>query len=211
MLVVPEHDRLHGPWEIVTSGAVHRATQARPATERHRFPTLATMPQRMLSVLIGGIDKTYRLTVRRVRQIADALAGMLGTRGGSVFVSPSRRIGKTGLGLPGERLNGLSTTVRDRSGESRCFAYPALADAVLVTADLISMTSKAAATGKPVRVFDLNGGDAKFALFHETIQAAGITRSFFGHIESWSFSILADTARAGAALRAFVLGRRQRA
>src|SRR6516162_5459242 len=107
MLVVPEHDRLHGPWEIVTSGAVHRATQARPATERHRFPTLATMPQRMLSVLIGG--------------------------------------------------------------------------------------------------------DAKFALFHETIQAAGITRSFFGHIESWSFSILADTARAGAALRAFVLGRRQRA
>jgi mitochondrial fission protein ELM1 len=62
-----------------------------------------------------------------------------------------------------------------------------------------------------VRVFDLNGGDAKFALFHETIQAAGITRSFFGHIESWSFSILDDTARAGAALRAFVLGRRQRA
>jgi len=211
MLVVPEHDRLHGSRVIVTRGAVHRVTQARLAAERHRFPTLVTMPRPILSVLIGGTNKTYRLTVRRVGEIAEALAGILRSRGGSVFVSPSRRTGEAGIALLRERLKGFSAAIWDGSGENPYFAYLALADAVLVTADSISMISEAAATGKPVHVIDLDGGNAKFARFHGTMQTAGITRPFSGHIESWSYSIPDDTARAGAALRAFVLGRRQRA
>ena len=211
LLVVPEHDRLRGPRVIVTRGAVHRVTEARLAAERHRFPTLAAKPRPILSVLIGGTTKTYRLTVRRVGEIAEALAGILRSRGGSVFVSPSRRTGEAGIAALRERLKGFSTAIWDGSGENPYFAYLALADAVLVTADSISMISEAAATGKPVHVIDLDGGNAKFARFHGTMQTAGITRPFSGHIESWSYSIPDDTARAGAALRAFVLGRRQRA
>jgi mitochondrial fission protein ELM1 len=126
-------------------------------------------------------------------------------------VSPSRRTGAAGIALLRERLKGFSTAIWDGSGDNPYFAYLALADAVLVTADSISMISEAAATGKPVHVIDLDGGNAKFARFHGTMQAAGITRPFSGHIESWSYSIPDDTARAGAALRALVLGRRQRA
>ena len=110
-----------------------------------------------------------------------------------------------------ERLKRFSTAIWDGSGENPYFAYLALADAVLVTADSISMISEAAATGKPVHVLGLDGGNAKFARFHKTMQAAGITRPFSGHIESWSYSIPDDTARAGVALRALVLARRQRA
>jgi len=78
---------------------------------------------------------------------------------------------------------------------------------VLVTADSVSMISEAAATGKPVHVLDLDGGDAKFRRFHATMGAAGVTRPFTGRIESWSYPILDDTARAGAALRRLVLTR----
>jgi mitochondrial fission protein ELM1 len=208
LLVVPEHDRLRGPRVIVTRGAVHRVTEARLAAERYRFPALARMPRPILSVLIGGNNRAYRLTLRRVEDISKALASILHSRGGSVLITPSRRTGKAELALLRERLEGFSAAIWDGSGENPYLAYLAFADAVLVTADSISMISEAAATGKPVHVLDLDGGNPKFARFHEAMHAAGITRPFSGSIESWSYSIPDDTARAGAALRALVLGRR---
>ena len=64
--IVPEHDRLRGPRVVVTRGAVHRVTPARLAAERCRFPALAAMPRPILTVLIGGSNKAYRLTLQRV-------------------------------------------------------------------------------------------------------------------------------------------------
>jgi mitochondrial fission protein ELM1 len=210
LLVVPEHDRLRGPRVIVTRGAVHRVTQARLAAERRRFPALAAMPRPILSVLIGGTNGAYRLTLRCVSEIAEALVAILRSDGGSVLITPSRRTGATGLALLRKRLEGFSTSIWDGAGENPYFAYLALADALLVTADSISLVSEAAATGKPVYVLDLEGGNAKFARFHDAMRTAGITRPFAGRIESWSYAIPDDTARAGAAVRALVLGRRQR-
>src|SRR5947208_1911126 len=91
--------------------------------------------------------------------------------------------------------------------ENPYFAYLALADAFMVTADSVSMISEAAATGNPVHILDLDGGNAKFARFHAAMQAAGITRPFTGRIESWCYPVPDDTARAGAALRGLVLRR----
>jgi mitochondrial fission protein ELM1 len=209
LMVVPEHDRLRGPRVMVTRGAIHRVTQARLVAERNRFPALAKMPRPILSVLIGGTNRAYRLTLRRVDEIARALAKILRSGGGSVLITPSRRTTAAGLGLLRERLEGLSTAIWDGSGENPYFAYLALADAVLVTADSVSMISEAAATGKPVYILQLDGSNPKFARFHEAMRAAGVTRPFSGHIESWSYPIPDDTARAGAALRALVLERRE--
>jgi hypothetical protein len=39
------------------------------------------------------------------------------------------------------------------------------------------------------------------------MQEAGITRPFSGRIESWSYAVPDDTARAGAALRALAISR----
>jgi hypothetical protein len=69
------------------------------------------------------------------------------------------------------------------------------------------MISEAAATGKPVHVIELDGGDAKFTRFHRAMQEAGITRPFAGRVESWRYQPLDDTARAGVALRALMLHR----
>jgi uncharacterized protein len=201
LLVVPEHDRLRGPRVIVSRGAMHRVTPARLAVERRRFPELAMMPRPILAVLLGGSNKSYRLPHRRLGEIADAIAAVLRDGGGSALVTPSRRTGREGLKLLQERLAGLPAAIWGGIGDNPYFAYLGLADAFMVTADSVSMISEAAATGKPVHILRLEGGNAKFVRFHQLMQQAGITRPFSDRIESWSYPIPDDTARTGAALR----------
>jgi mitochondrial fission protein ELM1 len=208
--VVPEHDGLRGPQVIVTLGAVHRVTPSRLAAEARRFPALVAMSRPILSVLIGGTNKAYRLTLRRMGEIADAVAEALRNQGGSALVTPSRRTGAAGIALLRDRLKGLPAVIWDGSGENPYFAFLALAVAFLVTVDSVSMISEAAATGRPVHIFDLSGGNAKFARFHAAMRAAGVTRPFTGRIESWSYPIPDDTAHAGEAVRALVLSRVER-
>ncbi|HJU18656.1 MAG TPA: mitochondrial fission ELM1 family protein [Stellaceae bacterium] len=207
LFVVPAHDRLRGPRVMVTAGAVHRVTPARLAAARRRFPALAALPRPILTVLIGGSNRAYRLTLQRLGEIADTIAGVLAATGGSALITPSRRTGAAGAVLLRRRLTGCSAAVWDGRGDNPYFAYLALADAFLVTADSVSMISEAAATGKPVHILDLPGGNAKFARFHEGMCAAGITRPFRGSLESWSYRVPDDTERAGAHLRALVLSR----
>ncbi len=205
--IVPEHDRRRGPRVVVTRGAVHRVTPARLAAARDRSPRLAAMPRPILTVLIGGSNKAYRLTLHRVEEIADAVVAILRMRGGSALVTPSRRTGSQGVALLQERLAGQPAEIWDGAAENPYFAYLAFADAFLVTADSVSMISEAAATGKPIHILDLDGGNAKFVRFHQIMRNAGITRAFAGRIEEWSYPVPNDTARAGAALRALVLSR----
>src|SRR5579884_1908991 len=207
VLFVPEHDRLRGPRVVVTRGALHRVTPARLAAERRRFPELAAMPRPILSVLIGGNNRAYRLSLARLKEIADAIAALARTTGGSVLLTPSRRTGEAGLALLCDRLAKARATIWNGSGPNPYFAYLALADALFVTADSVSMISEAAATGKPVHVLELPGGDAKFRRFHAAMREAGVTRPFDGRLESWSYAPPDDTARAGAGLRVLVLDR----
>jgi uncharacterized protein len=205
MLFIPEHDRLRGPRILVTRGAIHRVTAPLLAAERHRFPALDTLARPVLGVLIGGSNRAYRLDLRRLGEIAEMIAAVLRRKGGSAVVTPSRRTGERGLAVLRERLAGLNVSIWDGKGDNPYYAYLAIADALLVTADSVSMVSEAAATGKPVHIIGLDGGDAKFARFHEAMQKAGITRPFVGEVECWSYTPPDDTARAGAALRELVL------
>ncbi|MBV9860459.1 MAG: mitochondrial fission ELM1 family protein [Alphaproteobacteria bacterium] len=207
VMFVPEHDRLRGDRVFVTRGALHRVTAARLAAERGRFAALRNLPRPIFAVLIGGNNRAYRLSARRLGEIADAVAKAARAAGGSVLVTPSRRTGAHGIELLRRGFRHVPGAVWDGTGENPYYAYLASADAVLVTADSISMVSEAAATGKPVHILDLDGGDAKFARFHAAMRAAGVTRSFSGEIESWSYAALDETRRAGEALRALVLRR----
>jgi uncharacterized protein len=207
LMVVPEHDHLRGARVITSKGALNRVTPEKLDAAQARFPELAALPRPILGVLIGGSNRAYRLSLPRLGQIADSIAASVTASGGSIVLTPSRRTGEAGLALLRERLKGLPAMIWDMTGDNPYYAYLAVADAFLVTADSVSMVSEAAATGKPVHVIDLDGSDPKFAHFHRTMQEAGITRPFTGRIESWTYQPLDDTARAGAALRALVLHR----
>jgi uncharacterized protein len=207
LMLVPEHDRYRGPRVITTKGALHRITPEKLAAARGHFPELAALPRPILGVLIGGTNRAYRLPLDRLAIIADAIADAVRETGGSAVVTPSRRTGDKGVALLRERLSGLPAAIWDMTGDNPYFAYLAVADAFLVTADSVSMISEAAATGKPVHIVELDGGDAKFVRFHRAMRDAGITRPFAGRVESWRYVPLDDTPRAGAALRALVLDR----
>ena len=207
LLFVPEHDRLRGPRVFVTRGAIHRITPARLAAERRRFPALENLPRPIVAMLVGGSNRAYQLDLRRLGAVAETVAAAVCRRGGSVVVTPSRRTGPAGLAVLRDHLAGLPSAVWDGTGENPYFAYLAVADVFLVTADSVSMISEAAATGKPLHILELDGGDAKFARFHAAMQDAGITRPFAGDIEKWSYPPPDDTARAGAALRDLVHAR----
>ena len=61
-----------------------------------------------------------------------------------------------------ERLGGLPAFIWDGSGANPYFGMLGAADAIVVTADSVSMISEAAATGKPVYIVELESGSAKF-------------------------------------------------
>jgi hypothetical protein len=207
LVVVPEHDRLRGPRVIVTKGALHRVTPQRLAAERRRFPALDGLPRPVLGVLIGGSNRAYRFGLPQLAGIAEKVALALRSSGGSALVTASRRTGAAGVALLRERLAGCAAEIWDGRGDNPYYAYLAVADVLLVTADSVSMISEAAATGKPVYILGPDGGDGKFARFHATMEKLGITRTFAGKIEAWSYTPLDDNDRAGAALRRLVAAR----
>ena len=207
LIVVPAHDRLRGERVVVTRGAVHRVTAARLAAERARFSALETLPRPIVAVLIGGANRSYRIDLPHLAETADRLAASIRKSAGAALVTTSRRTGAAAEAVLRERLRGVPGEIWAGAGDNPYYAYLALADAVVATADSVSMISEAAATGKPVHIIGLAGGDPKFARFHETMRQAGATRPFSGEIESWSYEPLDDTARAGAAVRELVARR----
>jgi uncharacterized protein len=205
LMVVPAHDRLRGPRVVVTAGAVHRVTPARLKEALRSFPALAALPRPIIGLLIGGANRAYRPNSAGLAATAAAIAAAVRRCGGSIVATPSRRTGAAGLAALPEHLGSLPGEIWDGTGANPYYAYLAAADAFLVTADSVSMISEAAATGKPVHIIALPGGDRKFARFHAAMQRAGVTRPFAGDIEAWSYAPPDDTARAGAAVRDLLL------
>jgi uncharacterized protein len=208
LMVVPEHDPARGDNVFPTMGAVHRVTAVRLAEGARRLgPQLAGLPRPLLAVLIGGDNRVYRLSETRFATFVDQLAALART-GFGIAVTPSRRTGPAAERLLRDRLSGLPAFIWDGTGDNPYFGLLGLADALLVTADSVSMVSEAAATGKPVHVVDLDGGSAKFARFHTAMRTAGITRPFTGAIEDWRYAPPDDTARAAAEIRRRLATRR---
>src|SRR5262249_20456547 len=135
LMVVPEHDAWRGPRVVTSKGALNRVTADKLAAARLRFPALADLPRPILGVLIGGSNRAYSLTLDRLAVIADLIAVNLQASGGSAVLTPSRRTGGEGVAMLRERLHGLPASVWDMTGDNPYYAYLAVADAFLVTAD----------------------------------------------------------------------------
>jgi mitochondrial fission protein ELM1 len=193
-VVVPRHDELSGPNVIRTLGALNGVTPESLAAARARFaPQLAHLPRPLVTCLIGGSNRAYRLTPRLTERMADLLADLVRRYGAGLVVTPSRRTGAENEAVLRERLGPLGAEIWDGSGDNPYLGYLALADAIVVTCDSVNMVSEACATGKPVYVFDLDGGSAKFRDFHDRMRRAGLTRPFDGTLSPWTHPPLDET------------------
>ena len=86
-----------------------------------------------------------------------------------------------------EGLPGGGIKIWDGKRKNPYFGILAHADSLIVTGDSVNMVSEAIATGKPVYIFQLSGGNSKFDLFHKRLQELDKTRIFEGQIEHWQY------------------------
>lgn len=202
LVVTPLHDDLKGENVISTLGALHRITPERLIDEAAAFADrYAALPRPLVAVLIGGSNKQYRMTEQSAERLADLLADAAAKQGVGLAITASRRTGTENIKRIKQRLSHVAADIWDGTGDNPYFGMLGLADAIVVTGDSVNMISEACAAGKPVHIFQLEGGSAKFDRFHQILLDKGLTRPFMGDIEQWDTPPWDDMTRAADAVR----------
>lgn len=202
LVVAARHDRLVGPNVIVTRTALHRATPSRLAAEAQIWRShLAHLPRPLVVVLVGGSNGRFRLGKAEGDSLARALAGMMQLDRVGLALTPSRRTDPAVRAALIDTLRPLGGWVWDGAGPNPYFGLLGLADAIVVTADSVSMVSEAAATSAPVLLHRLPGRSRRIDLFLDGLVADGRARDFMGRLELWQSGALDDTAWAAQEMR----------
>jgi mitochondrial fission protein ELM1 len=201
LVLAARHDGINGANVIFTRNALHCATPARLRAEAARWPVLAALPRQRVAVLLGGSNGRYRFDPATAQTLAGQLAGMMVQGNISLMVTPSRRTGAEIIRIFRNTLEPRGAWFWDGTGENPYFGMLGLADAIIVTADSVSMVSEAVATTVPVLLARLPGKSARIGGFMNALAAEGRVRDFAGRLELWDTAPLDDTAAAGAELR----------
>lgn len=141
---------------------MHRVTPARLAAEGEKPWSWSTRQRPFIAVLLGGDSGSFVFTPDKARRLGTLVNDMALAMGGTVLVTDSRRTPEqAGTAF----LSVLTAPVhchswRQGAEENPYLAYLALADALVVTGESMSMLAEAAATGKPLYIFDLGDFEA---------------------------------------------------
>jgi mitochondrial fission protein ELM1 len=193
LLWVPEHDRLRGPNVITTLTAPHSYTPRRLAELRRAMPAqIAALPTPLVAVTLGGPDGYYRYTPEAVARLVSALRS-LALLGAGLMITPSRRTPTEVAALVREATEGTPRLFWEGTGDNPYPHFLAHADAFIVPADSVNMVGEACATGKPVYMFQPEGGAPKRTRFHEALRRHGAIRPLperFERLEAWSYAPL---------------------
>jgi mitochondrial fission protein ELM1 len=202
LVVANEHDGISGPNVITIRTALHRVTQARLDAARALWaPRLAHLPRPLVAVLVGGSNGRFRLDAAEGSALAAGLAGMMKADHVGMAITPSRRTAPQVCAALRSHLTPLGAWMWDMSGENPYFGLLALADAIVVTVDSISMVSEAVATSAPVLLAELPGRSARIGVFLRGLLDAGRVRRFAGRLEMWPAAPLNDTPLAAFEMR----------
>lgn len=202
LVVVPQHDPMRGDNVMVTTAGLHRVTPQKLQAAREKFAArFAGLPPRRVAVLIGGSNRAHTMTRQNTEDMAKQLRALAGPDCG-LMVTASRRTGAENTKILQEMLASPYVYFWDGTGENPYFGFLALADALVVTGDSVSMLSEAIATGKPVYIVPLDSNHKRHQVFHKLLEEQGYTRPFTGHLEKWSYTPPDDTMKVAAEIRA---------
>lgn len=203
LVSVPFHDPTRGENVIVTDGAPNRIRQDKLDAARAQFaPLFGPLPGPRVAVLIGGTSKAYTMTPAIAAALGTQLKAVYDASGAGLMITASRRTGEDNTAALKEALGDTPHYFWDGRGDNPYPGMLAWADAVLVTADSVSMLSEAATTGKPVYIIPLDGGQPRLQTFHRHMMDMGIARTFAGHLEHWTYPALDDAGKVAQAIRA---------
>lgn len=200
LVVPPEHDGLKGANVEAMVGSPNSVTRAKlDAAATQWRATFEGLNRPRIAILIGGASNAHRFGENDATALAARLK-VLAPRFG-LMVTTSRRTGAAQTKIIENALADAGAYVWNGSGDNPYFGLLALADVILVTSDSTNMAVEAAATGKPVYIVDLPGGDPKFTRLHHDLTQRGIARKFTGEIAQWTYEPLNETARIAAIIR----------
>ena len=191
LVAVPHHDPARGTNVITTDAAPNRITNISLEKAKEQFAHLGKSSSPRIAVCIGGDSKTHKLTPHITKKLTFQLLSL----DVQLMVTTSRRTGTENFAILQDALEDTEHFFWDGTGDNPYLGMLAWADAIIVTADSVSMLSDAATTGKPVYKVDLEGGSARFDRFHNHLTEKGILKTFTGSLESWSYTPLHDSQK----------------
>lgn len=192
LIAVPTHDELAGmrPNVLRITGAPHRVTEGRLAVERARWADrFGGLKQPRIALIVGGSTKNRSFTPAMATELGHLATRLVAQTGGSLMVTTSRRTGVEAT----QALMGALPSPSDvflwgqSTGENPYFGYLAMADAIIVTGDSVSMVSEACATTAPVYIY---GPDAlvapKHARLHRHLYGLGMAEKLSESFSTWT-------------------------
>jgi mitochondrial fission protein ELM1 len=138
---------------------LHGLTRDRLATAAAAWqPRLEPLPRPWIALLVGGPSGPYTFDTAAATRLGGAASALAG--GGALLVATSARTPASVAAALEAAIAVPSHFFRWTSGPAAnpFLGFLALADQFIVTADSISMIAEACATGKPVRLFDIESG-----------------------------------------------------
>jgi hypothetical protein len=205
LLVIPEHDRPQpAPNVFPVLGAPHRVAplmlrQARTAWQER----LSHLPRPRVALLVGGPVRGSDMPPAMAHALGKQVARLTAARGGAVLATASRRTGREAT----EALSaGLSQALHliyrwGEPGENPYHGFLASADAIVVTADSISMISEACASQAAVYIACPELAGPRHHRFAETLYQAGHARPLGSSIARWPRPPLDEAGRVAAEIR----------
>ena len=205
MLVIPEHDRPAPAANVFpVLGAPHRVApmalaQARAAWQER----LAHLPRPRVALLVGGPVRGTEMQPAMAHALGRQVSRLAAARGGAVLATTSRRTGR-------EATEALSTGLSQalhllyRWGEPEENPYHGFlgcADAIVITADSISMISEACASSAAVYIASPELAGPRHARFAEALCAAGHARMLGNSIARWPRPPLDEAGRVAEEIR----------
>lgn len=184
LIVSPAHDCPRSAGNVLeVLGAPHRVTEARLTAEAEKWrPAFAHLPRPWVAVIVGGATKNRSFPVEMARGLGGLVAELGKAGGGSLLLTTSRRTGA-------EQEQALAACLPEprwlhlfgQGGDNPYFGFLALADAIVVTGDSVSMCCEACASPAPVFIWAPEGWvAAKHARLHAQLYQAGLARPLEG-------------------------------
>jgi mitochondrial fission protein ELM1 len=210
LIVAPNHDGQlpNGTSDNVMriTGAPHRINLMRLELAVEQWKAVVGgIPRPFIALLVGGATHSRSFPAEQASELGRQVHRMAADVGGSVLLTTSRRTGAAAeleleRGVPEPR----STFFWSRGGENPYMGFLALADAIVVTGDSVSMCSEACASPAPVYIYAPDEVTVpKHRRLHRELYGLGLAKPFDGRFDDWTHPPLnaaTDVARAVEAL-----------
>ncbi|MGB3392602.1 MAG: mitochondrial fission ELM1 family protein, partial [Stenotrophomonas sp.] len=175
LVVVPEHDRLHGDNVLPLLGSLNPVNDEWLACGRAAFSSFEQLPGPRTALLVGGPTRQAPWQEQEVVPLLAELAARIRGEGGSVLATTSRRTPRAVTQALLRTFDDVPGVIWSDGGDGSN-PYAGLlgwADRIICTPDSVNLLSEACATRVPVGVLLGQRAQARMAHFQQSLRERG--------------------------------------